>query len=93
MKVYSINTIIFKNIMEYQYSESDELWDIMQISHAYDMQELVDISNEIYKCQSMNFTNFYIFNEYQKIINKANIIFNQYGYPIHMWTTFYAIKL
>jgi hypothetical protein len=93
MQVYSINTIIFKNIIEYQYSESDELWNIMQISHAYDMQELVDISNEIYKCQSMNFTNVYILNEYKKIMNKANIIFNQYGYPIHTWTSFYTIKL
>lgn len=93
MKIHSLNTILFKNIIEYQYSASDEWWDVLQIAHANDMQELIDISNELYKCKSMNFSNHIIYIKYTKILNKAKIIFNQYGYPIHMWTSFYSTDL
>ena len=87
MKDNSINTIIFKNIIEYQYSASDEWWDALQISHANDMQELVESSNKLYKCKMMNLDDL---NENIKVVNDAKIIFNQYGYPIHMWTSFYT---
>jgi hypothetical protein len=92
MSDYSINTIIFKNIIEYQYSASDEWWDALQLSHANDIQELVDISNILYKCKFINFENYDDFNNYTEILKKAKIIFNQYGYPIHMWTSFYSIQ-
>ena len=91
MKDYSINTIIFKNIIEYQYSASDEWWDVLQMSHANDMQELVNMSNKLYKCKIIsNVANLDDFNETIKVVNDAKIIFNQYGYPIHMWTSFYT---
>ena len=90
MKVYSINNIIFKNIIEYQYSASDEWWDALQISHANDTRELIDISNKLYKYKIMDFQNI---NENIKVVNDAKIIFNQYGYPIDMWTSFYTMKL
>ena len=47
MKYLSINFIIFKNIIEYQYSSDDEWWDVLQLAHANDIQELVNISNEL----------------------------------------------
>ena len=89
MKDYSINTIIFKNIIEYQYSASDEWWDALQISHANDMQELVDMSNKLYKCKMIDRNNnIDNLTDNIKVVNDAKIIFNQYGYSIHMWTSF-----
>lgn len=72
MKVYSINTMIIKNIFEYQYSAFDALLDAIEISHANDMLELVNISKKIYECQ---ITESYDIN----ITNKAIKIFDQYG--------------
>jgi hypothetical protein len=84
--------IIFKNIIEYQYSYSEEWYDILKLSHANDMQELTNISNELYKYQYMNFSNVQVYNNYQIILNKAIKIFNQYGYNINMWTSFCTIN-
>ena len=89
---YSLNMIIFKNIIEYQYSYSEEWYDILKLSHANDMQELTNISNELYKYQYMNFSNVQVYNNYQIILNKAIKIFNQYGYNINMWTSFCTIN-
>lgn len=81
MKIYSINTIIMKNIFKYQYSEFDALLDAIKIAHANDMLELVNISKKLYECQITESNNI-------NIINKAIKIFDQYGYPIEMWSTF-----
>lgn len=89
---YSLNMIIFKNIIEYQYSYSEEWYDVLKLSHANDMQELTNISNELYKYQFMNFSNIQVFNNYQIILNKAIKIFDQYGYNIHMWKSFCTIS-
>lgn len=88
----SINIIVFKHIIEYQYSESEALWEALQISHAYDINELINISNELYKFQHMNLSNNIIYTNYHKTLNKAKIIFKQYGYPLEMWLTFVNIK-
>ena len=93
MKDFSINTIILKNIIEYQYSSDDEWWDVLQLSHANDIQELVNISNELYKCNFINFSNHTDYIKYTKIINQAKRIFKQYGYPLQMWTSFCSENL
>jgi len=88
----SLNMIIFKNIFDYQYSYSEEWYDVLKLSHANDMQELIDISNELEKYQYIDISHHKVFFKYQIILNNAVKIFDQYGYNINTWKLFCTIN-
>jgi hypothetical protein len=88
----SLNMIIFKNIFDYQYSYSEEWYDVLKLSHANDMQELIDISNELEKYQYIDISHHKVFFKYQLIRHNAVKIFDQYGYNINTWKLFCTIN-